>query len=229
MPECFTWSQASDKSITGLCSMELQMETVRNMRNGCPVCISPRPLFGVCNGCVEPPPAAYRVTIALDSNGAGAGNPDMGCGAEYNREFICYSSEPCVWESIEREKSCTASVLSPNVTCGNITTSNRARVKLQVFATTIADVLVTRWVVTAAWSIRAGPGFPSWLFSNPCSVTARGHASGLDCYEPVSASYYSRVWSLGDGSAGSGGGNPMLAYDYGGSLVTMSATIRPLS
>lgn len=224
MPECFTWSQTSDKSITGLCSMELPMETAYMMRNGCPICISPRSLFGVCNGCTEPPPAAYRVTVALDSNGPAAGNPDIGCGSEYNREFICYSSEPCVWESIEREKSCAFGF--GVVVCGNVTTNRRPRVKLQIFATTIDDVLVTRWVVTVAWSLSAGPGFPTNMFSNANSVIARGHASGLDCYEPVIADFYNSILPVGIPATAA---NPMLAYSMGGDQVTMSATIRPLS
>lgn len=38
---CKTWSIAGDKRITGLCSMEMLMETARTMRDGCPICVTP--------------------------------------------------------------------------------------------------------------------------------------------------------------------------------------------
>lgn len=38
---CVTWSTAGDKEITGLCPMELLMETARTMRDGCPICATP--------------------------------------------------------------------------------------------------------------------------------------------------------------------------------------------
>lgn len=38
---CRTWSLTADKKFTGLCSMQLLLETEVNMKNGCPICVTP--------------------------------------------------------------------------------------------------------------------------------------------------------------------------------------------
>ncbi len=112
MTECFTWSQTSDKSITGLCSMELQMETVRNMRNGCPVCAVPGPYGSACDSCaILHQIHMYDVEVTFnDFNGAGfevvGPNAGVDCCSSYNGTFRVYRVSNCQWESRELELRC---------------------------------------------------------------------------------------------------------------------------
>lgn len=203
MPECFTWSLPSDKSITGLCSMELPMETARIMRNGCPICIKPlSQRAGECVNClVSPPPLVYRVNIT-----AGMTLPnrlDASCLAFYNREFLVVGISTCEWESYEREKAVVSPLFGGTTyTCIDRVYQNRARVSLRAAAATVGSVDVIKWTVEIRYlvSVFLGSGFTSEVES-----TAVGYASNTDCEQPVNLSV-----ATSDG-------------------INISATIRPLS
>lgn len=112
MPECFTWSQTSDKSITGLCSMELLRETSANMRNGCPICAVPGPYGSACDACaILHQIHMYDVDVTFeDFNGAGFEIVGPNAGVDgcsfYNRTFRVYRVSNCQWESRELELRC---------------------------------------------------------------------------------------------------------------------------
>lgn len=202
MPECFTWSQTSDKSITGLCSMELLRETSANMRNGCPVCIEPLSLrAGACVPClVSPPPLVYRVNIT-----AGMTLPntlDASCMALYNREFLVVGVRACEWESYEREVGIYAEFLTTNFLCVYHGYMNRARVSLRASAANVGGTDVIKW--TAEIRYRSSPILGT-LFIDELESTAVGYASNTDCEQPVNLSI-----ATSDG-------------------INISATIRPLS
>lgn len=63
MPECVTWSITGDKRITGLCSMELLMNTASSMKRGCPVCVSP---VSAGSGLVPPSTSCKTWFIPID-------------------------------------------------------------------------------------------------------------------------------------------------------------------
>lgn len=199
MPDCFTWSQTTDKSITGLCSMELQMETAHIMRNGCPICISPQPLFSVCYICAEPPPAAYQVTISLTRpSGTNVCYWPGECGSAYRYDgtFVMYGGD-CFYKSNELEVILDCLIAGVPPICNGadalhwLDFSLRPRVTMRIAQVNLGGGLFTiEYQVKVNYQIFSWPfrgDDPFGLNANFYSqvIEARGRTSNSNCYESV--------------------------------------------
>jgi hypothetical protein len=222
---CKTWSIPSDHNFTPLCSMTMLQETARDMKSGCPICVSPLlPSSGLCVSCPEPPSKKYLVTVQLDGNGYIAGNPDYGCGSEYNRTFIVYNTGNCRWESKEMELRCVSGMLGVDapVTCSVPPSSGRRpRVALYAADAIVGMVPVIRWDVVVYW--QAGP-VPGAVILN--QVKASGRSTVRDCRQPVSASFDSRALNFSP-FVSETWANPMVGFIGGGGNITMNASVVP--
>jgi len=71
---CPTWSNTTDKPITGLCSMEMLRETERKMRYACPICVTPVAVVGPTGCCLCPSdeqfPGIWEFASAFSASGA---------------------------------------------------------------------------------------------------------------------------------------------------------------
>ncbi len=229
---CIVWKQPDADHFNGFCTNSFRLNTPDNHVNvsrGCSICAGPTGVFGpVCTGCSGLAPAAYLVDITIDGNGIAGGSPDYGCGiASYSGEFILYHGPTsCVWSSAEKELraySPGSSGTDP-VICEAIPgTDVRSRVELRLSTVNVAGVMKTVYAVKANWY--AGE---SSYGSNatPCSVTSRGIASTLDCFEPVAnCAFYSRVINIGLSTQWA---NPYVNRTGGGVQIEMTASVRPL-
>ena len=131
-----------------------------------------------------------------------------------------------MWSSAEKELRAWSSGGSGTnpVTCEVIPgTDVRSRVELRLSTVNVAGVLKTVYAVKANWY--AGElSYGSNL--TPCSVTARGVASTLDCFEPVAnCAFYSRVINI---SLSTQWANPYVNITGGGVQIEMTASVRPL-
>jgi hypothetical protein len=224
---CLRWSKPSNR-FRELCINTLKLETPPNgyVNPPCAVCVVPVFKPGNCADCIPEPAFTYRVTPSIDGNGPGSGTPSAGCCSDYNREFLCYAYSSCEWRSEELELGASGS--GGTVTCTDVALGpRRSRVVLRAFRTLISGIERTVWTVTVNWKTLSGSGFPGYLTKN--HIIARGHASIVDCYEPVTAPYYSRELKTGLGGSGfTQWANPCCSGTNGGFDVTMSATVEPL-
>ena len=229
---CIVWEQSDALHFHGFCTNSFRLKTPGNhvrISRGCRMCSDPARLFGPeCTGCSGLAPPAYVVNITIDGNGVSGGSPDYGCGiASYSGEFALYHGPSnCIWSSAEKELqtySVNGSGTDP-VTCDAISDSNaRPRVQLRLSTVNVVGVLKTVYAVTVNWY---GGESPYGTGLNLCSVTARGIASTLDCFEPVAnCEYYSRVINIGLSTAWA---NPYVNGTGGGNQIEMTASVRPL-
>lgn len=222
MTTCRQWVRRLDEFMP-LCTNEFFPSLGTD---GCSICVSPQIVAGVCSACgTTPVPRTYRVTLAIDGNGAAGGTPDYGCGTDYNREFLLYWVSGCTWESSEKEiySECPSpSSGTDAVTCTTITSgwTPRARVSMVVSSRISSTGLNTVYTVTANWRTDATTGYS--LYNN--SVSARGYAAACD--KPASALFYSR--SLRFNTPSTKWANPFVNYIGGGYQLTMTASVAPL-
>jgi hypothetical protein len=192
----------------------------------CPICVGPELIYGTCSGCVSSPPHTYVATLTIDGNGIAGGTPDYGCGiASYSGEFLLYyGPSNCIWSSAELELNCSSSNgtgTSP-VTCVPATGLGvRSRVTMQVTSLTVSGTPRTVFLITANW--RGGTE------NNPLqqsSVTSRGIASKIDCFEAIDdAPYFARDINIGTSLTWA---NPYVNSSGAGAQIQMTASIRPL-
>lgn len=229
---CVTWKQPDANHFNGFCTNKFRLTTppyeVR-VDNGCDVCAGPKAIsIPNCTGCSGDAPLSYLVDITIDGNGVSGGSPDYGCGiASYSGEFALYHGPSnCVWSSAEKELraySVGGSGTDP-VTCEAIPDSNaRSRVELRLSTVNVVGSLKTVYSVKVNWF---GGESPYGAGLNLCSVTARGIASTLDCFEPVAhCEYYSRIINIGLSTQWA---NPYVNITGGGNQIEMTASVRPL-
>lgn len=232
--KCVKWKQADATHFNGFCTNQFRQTTPPSgvkVDGGCYICVGPAQRYGVCTGCVVPPPRTYIATINIDGNGIGPGNPDFGCGtSSYGGEFLLYSGpSACEWSSAEKElraRSSAGSGTNP-VICEAIeglSSVVRSRVTMQISSLTVMGTLRTVFAVTANWYGAHGP-YATGL--QLCSVTSRGFASKLDCWEAVSdMPHHSKEINIG--LLALTWANPYVNFSGGGAQITMTASVRPL-
>lgn len=193
---CKTWSLPGDHHFQGLCSMEMLMETQRDMSGGCPICVSPvAPDFGLCVSCPVPPPKKYLINLRMRGSSRPGEARDYGCGAAYNAPTILHNVGNCRWESNEREAACasgTSAYASTPVGCRITPTFSGQRARIILTVSDYSDyslgITRTQFTVQVNWQAPLGLGVGYGLLNQVILVAK---ASISDCWQPVEPAFYS--------------------------------------